>query len=254
MTMLPPIDLHAHLDTGIAASDLTKLAALVFAATRSLEEAEQALARTDAWTIWGVGCHPGRARAQKAFDRHRFTDLIRSTAYVSEIGLDGTSRVPPATQKTTFAAVLDSLQRHPRIASIHSVSAAGEVLDCLAAQPIQGVVLHWWLGNALQTARALELGCYFSVNSHMLQRQDLLERLPLERVLTETDHPFGDRANGRAHRPGRVDDVERQLATMHGVKQVDIRGRVWTNLADIVSATKCGPLLPDVVRRRLTTT
>ena len=103
--------------------------------------------------------------------------------------------------------------------------------------------LDWWLGNALQTARALELGCYFSVNSHMLQRQDLLEQLLLDRVLTETDHPFGDRANGRAHRPGRVDDVERRLATMHGVKQVDIRGRVWTNLADIVSETKCGPLL-----------
>ena len=59
MTTLPPIDLHAHLDAGIAASNLTELAALVFAATRSLEEAEQALARADAWTIWASGVTRG---------------------------------------------------------------------------------------------------------------------------------------------------------------------------------------------------
>lgn len=47
MKRLPPIDLHAHIEADIASSDLSELGSLVFAATRSLDEAEQALGRSD---------------------------------------------------------------------------------------------------------------------------------------------------------------------------------------------------------------
>ena len=55
MRALPPLDLHAHIDTGIAAAELTALQAVVFAVTRSLDEAARALNRSDGMTIWGVG-------------------------------------------------------------------------------------------------------------------------------------------------------------------------------------------------------
>ena len=56
MRVPPPLDLHAHVDAGIDAAELTALRAIVFAVTRSLDEAEQALKRSDRTTIWGVGC------------------------------------------------------------------------------------------------------------------------------------------------------------------------------------------------------
>lgn len=245
---LPPIDLHAHIELGIAAADLLDLRSLVFAAARSLDEAEQALRRSDPWTVWGVGCHPGLVGAQKAFHPARFAELIAKTPYVSEVGLDGTSRVPLGTQRTTFETILTALQANQRITSIHSYGATETVLDCLATRPIQGAVLHWWLGDAKQTQRAIELDCYFSINASMLRRADLLDRLPLDRLLTETDHPFGRLPRDRGRRPGHVDDVERALAQLHGLDQDELRHALWRNLAELARLTRCGMLLPRQAR------
>lgn len=248
MKGLPPIDLHAHIEPDIAATDLSELGSLIFAATRSLDEAEQALTRSDAWTIWGVGCHPGLVGVQKAFHPLRFAELIAKTPYVSEVGLDGTSRLPLQAQQATFESILSTLQASPRITSIHSYAATETVLDCLTARPIQGAVLHWWLGSEEQTSRAVELGCYFSVNAAMLKRPDLLRLLPLDRVFAETDHPFGDRSGGRGRRPGNVDNVEAHLAHQHELDQDEVRRMMWRNLADLARLTRCGVLLPRPVR------
>lgn len=248
MNRLLPIDLHAHVDADISASDLTDLGALIFAATRSLDEAERVLQRRDAWTVWGVGCHPGLVGAQKTFEADRFAALSARTAYVSEVGLDGKSRVPMDTQRATLAAVLRVLQTTPRITSIHSFAATDGVLDCLTERPIHGAVLHWWLGDAAQTRRAVELGCFFSINAAMLRQPDLVSRLPLDRVLPETDHPFGDRSGGRGRRPGRVDDVEQALAQIHQLTPEVVRRITWRNFGELTRKTRCGMLLPRQVR------
>jgi TatD DNase family protein len=245
---LPSIDMHAHIDADISAGDLLELRSLIFAATRSLEEAEQALGRADQWTVWGVGCHPGLVRVQKAFDKERFAGLVSRTPYVSEVGLDGGSRVPIEVQRATFEAILRELQTAQRITSVHSFGATDSVLGCLMARPVQGIVLHWWLGDAEQTQRAIELGCYFSINASMLRRPDVLDRLPTDRVLTETDHPFGDRFVRRTRRPGNVDDVERALGRLHGLDEEEVRLLMWRNFATLVRQSKCGSLLPRMVR------
>ena len=82
MRALPPLDMHAHVDTGIEAAELSALQAIVFAVTRSLDEAEQALKRADTTTIWGVGCHPGLVGVQRAFDVERFQALAAAAPYV----------------------------------------------------------------------------------------------------------------------------------------------------------------------------
>lgn len=248
MRRMPPIDMHAHIEPDISSRDLLELEALVFAATRSLDEAERALQRTDSWTIWGVGCHPGLVGAQKAFDADRFAELVARTPYVSEVGLDGQSRVATDMQRATLDAVLRALQENPRLTSIHSFAATDAVLDCLVARPIGGAVLHWWLGDQEATKRAIELGCYFSINASMLRNQELLASLPLDRVFAETDHPFGDRSSGRGRRPGNVNRVEHALARIHGMEPDDIRSVTWRNLSRLAGATKSGAYLPRPVR------
>lgn len=250
MRALPPLDLHAHVDTGIEASELTALQSIVFAVTRSLDEAEQALKRSDDTTIWGVGCHPGLARVQKAFDAKRFQRLAEATPYVGELGLDGASRVPMETQQRTLVAALGALQQDPRITSLHSYRATSEILSLIAEYPQPGLILHWWLGTESETVRAVELGCYFSVNRSSVRRRALLSRIPLDRVLPETDHPFGDKGRG-PRRPGEIGQVEAALAEVHGLRIGEIRTRTWQTLASIVQETRTGRLLPERVRRQL---
>jgi TatD DNase family protein len=251
MTRLLSLDLHAHIDPQIAADDLLDLGAVVFAATRSLDEAEEALSRRDSRTVWGVGCHPAIARAQAEFDVSRFTGLIAKTAFVSEIGLDGRSRVPMDRQKATFRAVLSALQKTPRIASIHSYAATQDVLEELEARPIEGAVLHWWLGNKDQTLRALEIGCFFSVNASMLKKEANTQHIPMDRLFTETDHPFGDKKSGAKARPGALGNVEAALARQFAMDVAAFRLAIWGNLRSLIEATDCASLAPRGVRTQL---
>lgn len=246
----PPLDLHAHVDTKIEATELIALRATVFAVTRSLDEAERALKRSDQTTIWGVGCHPGLIQAQKAFDPNRFQALAEMTPYVGEIGLDGTSRVPMDLQRQTLTSALRVLQRNPRITSLHSYKTTNEVLSLITDYPQPGLILHWWLGTARETNRAVELGCYFSVNRSSVRRRALLAQMPLDRILPETDHPYGNRGGG-LWRPGEVGHVEAVLAKVHGLGREEIRRRTWRTLASIAQETRTARLLPWRIRCRL---
>ena len=250
MKLPPPLDLHAHIDAGIEAAELTALRAIVFAVTRSLDEAAKALRRSDDTTIWGVGCHPGLVGAQKAFDPKRFQELAKETPYVGELGLDGVSRVTMEMQRHTLAGALAVLQQNPRITSLHSYKATNEILDLIENFPQPGLILHWWLGTEGETARAVDLGCYFSVNLSSVRRRDLLAQIPLDRLLPETDHPFGDRG-GLHRRPGEVGHVEVAIAESHGISTEKVRRRTWETLALIVHKTRTGRLLPKQVLRQL---
>ncbi|QXT64207.1 TatD family hydrolase [Tessaracoccus palaemonis] len=246
---LPPLDLHAHINPKTRPADLERLGAVVFAATRSLDEYESVRVRRDQVTIWGVGCHPGAAQAQQDFDETRFSSLLASTAFVSEIGLDGRSKVPDAEQERVFEAILSALQRTPRIASIHSSGASSRVLGALERTPIKGAVLHWWRGNEAETLRAIELDCWFSFNAAGMKYPADVSLIPLERILTETDHPSGDRTSTLPRQPGSVDDVERALAQIYNTDVQAVRRQVWANLAGLVDHADVPTLLPTAVQR-----
>jgi TatD DNase family protein len=245
------LDLHAHVDLAISPTAMRELGAVVFAATRSLSEAQTALERSDALTVWGVGCHPGLVKAHREFDASRFAELLQATAFVSEIGLDRSSRVPMGVQQATLSAILAELQRTPRIASIHSYDATDLVLAALKSQPIRGCVLHWWLGDMQQTREAVDLGCFFSVNASSVRREDVLAEIPFERLLTETDHPFGDRWNKSFARPGFVGPVERELGMHYGKDPGDVRPAIWDSFARLAAGARVTGLLPRAVRLQL---
>lgn len=247
MRSLPPIDAHAHIDAGIDRAEIRGLGSLVFAMTRTLKEAATAIVRKDGMAIWGVGCHPGLKAAQNGFEADWFAELLARTALAGELGLDGKSRVPMDQQLDTLAKALDVLRGAPRLTSLHSYAAAGQLLELLEADCPPGIILHWWLGDPRQTERAVELGCYFSVNASSVRRKDILAGIPMDRLLTETDHPFGDRRS-RLRRPGHVDDVEQALGFMHGLSSTEVRRLMWSNLRALISTTGCATMLPPETR------
>lgn len=248
---LPPLDLHTHINPTIPARDLERLGAVVFAATRSLAEFESTQRRRDAVTIWGVGCHPGVLAAQNEFTQERFASLLRTAAFVSEVGLDRRSKVPMIAQEATFHAVLTELAVSPRITSIHSSGACDRVLDLLDETPIQGAVLHWWRGTPAQTARAVALGCWFSVNAAGMRHAADVALIPHDRIFTETDHPSGDRSAPAPRQPGAILNVESELARLYEISPIEMRLHVWRNFSDLVSATDVAQYLPKPVRRML---
>jgi TatD DNase family protein len=247
---LPPLDMHAHVDPHIPSEALDQTQAVVFAVTRSLVEAAQAVCRADSAAVWGVGCHPGLIKAQAEFSSEVFSELLESSAFAGELGLDGQGRVPLAIQRKTLSSALDVLLTKKRIVSLHSYAACSEILEELGSATPNGVILHWWLGTSEQTRQAVALGCYFSANAASVRQLELHNEIPLGRILTETDHPFGDRQTG-PRRPGAVLDVERRLAEVYGLSSDAMRLQVWRNLACLVRTTESARLLPQTVRVHL---
>lgn len=100
-------------------------------------------------------------------------------------------------QIKVFREIIELCERYgEKIVSIHSLKSAGTVLEILQEYKKKGnnkYILHWFTGSISQVERAIELGCYFSINPNMLKTKsglEIIKRVPVTRILLETDAPF----------------------------------------------------------------
>lgn len=151
-----------------------------------------------------LGLHPLLAAAHVG-ERDAFRTYLGRTSYVGEVGLDFSSegQATRVEQIESFRFVLQLLRAHPKFVSVHSRQAESAVLDLVEQIPVGPVVFHWFGGSLLQLERLLSLGHYCSINPAMLRStrgRAIVERLPRDRVLTETDGPFVQVRDARRHR------------------------------------------------------
>jgi TatD DNase family protein len=253
-TSLPPIDAHAHVKTGVPAVDLANLGCAVLAVTREAREWPMVARRSDEMTLWGVGCHPGYPGEITRFSAEDFRQAMHSTALVGEVGLDARSKSPMREQREVFDQVLELVGAEPRLISIHSLGASKMVLDALEQRPQKAAILHWWRGSEDETKRAIELGCYFSINGAEVRRPKVITLLPKERALTETDFPFTEHTDRAATRPGAVATTEAAFEEIWGLDRAGVRFQVWQNLRDLCAAANCASNLPSGIAQGLRAT
>jgi TatD DNase family protein len=242
--MIPPLDMHAHIEPDIAPSELAALRACVVAMTRRLDEYRTVTARSDASVVWGVGCHPGLVREVKGFSASGIKAAIRSTPVIGEVGLDGAASSPMEAQLAALRGVLALSSEMPRLVSIHSYKATELVLRELQRFQPEAAVLHWWLGTPEETEAAVEAGAYFSVNASQASKWKSLPLVPPERVFLETDHPFGDRAERATRRPGNLARPEAAVAAHLGLSPQSLRLQTWRNLKSIAERLSLLEMFP----------
>lgn len=85
----------------------------------------------------------------------------------------------------------------------------------------------------------------------MFRRPQVVRNIPPERLLTETDHPYGDRTAPPPRRPGNVLAVEYAIARIRDIRPDEVRHLVWRNLDCLVRDIDCGRLLPRRIRSYL---
>ena len=150
-----------------------------------------------------VGLHPELA-GQRYGEIGLLEEYIGESRFVGEIGLDGTPphrKSWPQQLQVFTRAIRRAQQVGDRVLSIHSRRAEKEVVTALAEHTTPSrvvAILHWFSGSASAARTAIAQGCYFSINSRMLEHEtgrSLVRGLPRERLLTETDAPFTSRAD-----------------------------------------------------------
>ena len=188
-----------------------------------------------------LGLHPQlvgeRASEVALWDAH-----FAEARYIGEVGLDAGPRFYKSLnmQKQVFEHVLRRCaEAGNKVISVHSIRAAKTVLDHIEAYlpSDQGkIVLHWFTGTKAEAERAIEMGCYFSINAAMLNSERhiaMVSALPIERLLTETDGPF-TQTEDRTSKPSDVLIVVETLGRLHGLSTHEAVLNIKANLRKLL--------------------
>lgn len=146
-----------------------------------------------------LGLHPLLAADNKR-EISRFKRLVDQTSYIGEIGLDF-SREGVATkndQVKVLRELLAVIRGKKKIVSVHSRKAERELFDLLCEYEMENVVFHWYSGPTELIPEIISKGYYFSVNEAMTVSKNgcsIIEKIPRNRILTETDAPYNEKAD-----------------------------------------------------------
>ena len=196
------------------------------------------LARSDPRIFATAGVHPHEAQIQNDELRSRLRDWLADPRVVAvgECGLDyHYMRSPREAQRRVLAEQLHWARGLDMPVVVHvrddETTAYEELLDIWSAEgggALTGV-LHCFTSTLEFARRALEQGLYISFSGVLtFRRSDALrevaKRLPLERLLVETDAPFlaphGHR--GKRNEPAWVSLVGETLGQLHGLCAEDM--------------------------------
>jgi len=187
----------------------------------------------------GLGLHPELV-SERSAEVDMLCALIGEARFIGEVGLDGSRRHRSSLplQREVFRQIVQKAEAAGgRVMSIHSRGAVSATLDVLERNLLRSTpVLHWFTGTEAELRRASALGCWFSVGPATLRSsrgRRLLAAMPSDRVLTETDGPFGRNGNEPLY-PWDADLATHSLSRCWNLDAAATRARLRRNLRRLV--------------------
>jgi TatD DNase family protein len=162
-----------------------------------------------------------------------------SARAVGEIGLDYHYDFSPRdVQQAVFRAQLRLARELDRPVVIHTREADDDTVAMLREEgggQLRGV-LHCFTGGAALADAGLDLGFYISLAGIITfpkaeELRQTVRRVPLDRLLTETDSPFLAPVpyRGKRNEPAHVARVVDALAALHGKPAADLARQTAAN-------------------------
>lgn len=142
-----------------------------------------------------AGLHPELV-ATHSGELEQLWPCLERTSYVGEVGLDYSTNDPAlrARQRAVFEKILARCAAlRDKTITVHSRRASSDTIAAIGDHFPGKVILHWFTGTRREVERAARSGLYFSVNPAMVTSQkgrELIDAMPRDRVLTESDGPF----------------------------------------------------------------
>lgn len=248
------VDTHAHIDGEEYAADRDEVVARALEAQvgailnvgtgdphSGAFERAVAVAEKYETVFAAVGVHPHDAKLFDDGTEERIRRLFESSSRLiawGEIGLDyHYDNSPRDVQREVFARQLRAARELRLPVIIHSREADDETVEILREEcGASGAcgIMHCFGGTLEMAESVLELGFMvsFAGNVTFKKAENLREvarKIPLDRLLIETDCPYLTPVpfRGRRNEPARVVEVARCIAELHG-KETEEIGRITT--------------------------
>jgi TatD DNase family protein len=183
-----------------------------------------------------VGVHPDYEEVEEP-SIERLTELARHPKVVAigETGLDYFRiKGQPEWQKQRFRNHIRAARRSGKPLIVHTREAAADTLSIMAEEGAAetGGVMHCFTESWEVAKGALDLNFYISFSGIITFRsadalRDVARRVPLERMLVETDSPYLAPVphRGKTNQPAYVRHVAEEIARLHGTSVKEV-GRV----------------------------
>jgi TatD DNase family protein len=252
------IDSHCHLDfedfaadrdAAIARARAAGLSRIVTISTRTESFASLSqLADSQEDVFCTVGTHPHNAHEEAGVSSEQLTHLARHPKCVGigEAGLDyHYDRTPRDIAAKVFRAHIAAARKSGLPLVIHARDADEDIGAILRDEMAKGAftgVLHCFSSGAWLAEAGLSLGLYVSFsgiltfkNAHELR--DIARRVPMDRLLVETDAPYLAPVpfRGQRNEPALVVATAQKLAEVKGVALERIAAETTANALRLFS-------------------
>ena len=216
---------------------------------RALDISRELAGRPDTPKIYtSAGIHPHEAALADDTAFAKLDSLLQEPEVIAagEIGLDYYyDHSPRETQKAVFRQQMDIAATRKKPIIIHcrpsdnSTNAWDDTLALLEAHWAStglGGILHCFTGVWEHARRAIDAGFMISFAGNITfpkaqPIRDAAERVPLDRILIETDAPFLAPVpnRGRRNEPAWVAQVAPQIGTLRGIEPADVAEKTSWN-------------------------
>jgi len=183
-----------------------------------------------------VGVHPNSSAVWNQSWLNQVREFAKHPKVVAigEIGLDYYwDDAPKEDQHSAFLSQLNLAADLDLPAIIHNRESSEDVIRLLSESALAGRerpgVLHSFSAEWHVAEAALEMGFYIGITGPVTYKKadslrDIVSRLPLNRIMVETDAPFlaPQQRRGKRNEPAFVAYVAEQIATLHDLSSEEI--------------------------------
>jgi len=203
------------------------------------------------WIYASVGVHPHEAQHYTEAHGERIAQLARHPKIVAlgEIGLDyHYDHSPQDTQKRVLIQQMELAARFKLPLIIHCRDAWADLREVAEAHWKSrglGGILHCFSGSLEDAHKFIDWGFLISFAGNLTFKKaeglrESARRIPLDRLLTETDSPYLAPApfRGKRNEPACVGDVTQELARLRGLEVDEFGLQVVTNFEGILAGRR----------------
>lgn len=199
------------------------------------------LSRNNSNIIPCFGIHPWEAHNNyKNLDM--YDEYIKECKVVGEIGLDyywvlEKKKYPYMLQ--VFEYFLQKSKEYNKLTNIHTKGAEEEIFENIKKYNLRTPIIHWYSGPLSVLKKLLDYGCYFTISvdiDHSQLTKEIVKRVPLNRILTETDGPTSLQwVNGQYGYPLQVKNIVKQISMIKRIPYDEVKCEIYNNLKVLIN-------------------